>query len=349
MRYLLTAALLLFFVLAVNAQTNKEKSVEFARKGIKLVDLKKFDEGISMFRQGLALDPQNSLFAYEIATAFYLQEKYDSVIATLEAIIDRPDVNDQFYQVLGNAWDMKKQPDKALQIYASGIKRFPLSGILCLESGIVMQARDSMQQAIKFWEKGVNADPALSSNYYYLAKTFAPSGNKVWALLYGEIFMNIERNSKRSEEMSSILYNVYSDLIDDMSDTAVTTRYADSGKTFSTCVVNVLRESLNTVVTANKGLTQTAKIYYLRKTFIDTWFLRSFSADFPNTLFNRHKVLMANGHFEAYTYWMLMKGNDQEFTVWYNQNSEKYKAFVAWFTKNPMKIGKEDFISRERY
>lgn len=209
MRNLLFCFLITVFICPSVAQTNKERSVEFARKGIKLVDQKKYAEGIATLRLGAALDPENPLFNYEIAAAFYLQAQYDSVVTVLEPVLSKPDVNDQFYQVLGNAWDMKKMPEKAMQTYQAGLARFPGSGILYLECGILMLAADSIKKAIGFWESGVKADPGISSNYYYLAKILAASDDKQWALLYGEVFMNIERNSKRSEEMSRLMYETY--------------------------------------------------------------------------------------------------------------------------------------------
>lgn len=66
---------------------------------------------------------------------------------------------------------------------------------------------EDYDRAVSYYEKGVYVEPAYSSNYYRLAQLFLSSKDKFWGLIYGEIFMNLERNSQRTEEMSKWLFN----------------------------------------------------------------------------------------------------------------------------------------------
>ena len=59
--------------------------------------------------------------------------------------------------------------------------------------------------AIKWWEKGIEVDPNYSSNYYNACKYYYFTYDKVWSLIYGEIFVNLESYSKRTPEIKNIL------------------------------------------------------------------------------------------------------------------------------------------------
>jgi hypothetical protein len=49
-------------------------------------------------------------------------------------------------------------------------------------------------------------DPNYSSNYYNACKFYYLTVDKVWSLIYGEIFVNLESYSKRTPEVKKILW-----------------------------------------------------------------------------------------------------------------------------------------------
>ena len=51
----------------------------------------------------------------------------------------------------------------------------------------------------------------------------------------------------------------------------------------------------------------------------------------------RIKILSA-GHFEAYNYWILMKGDENGFEKWHAENKEKWDSFIKWFKDNKIEI-----------
>jgi hypothetical protein len=170
--------------------------------------------------------------------------------------------------------------------------------------------------------------------------------------------MNIERNSKRSEEISKILFDGYNTYLQNIADTAMSSvmhgnSYDSSGKNlikpFNKLFGQTMLESYSIVRSGNESLAGIALLYSVNGDFVKSWFSKQRDKNYPNILFNLHKELIANGHFEAYLHWLFMKGSEKEFALWYNAHVEKYKAFVAWFTKNPMKIGAQNFISGTKY
>ena len=67
----------------------------------------------------------------------------------------------------------------------------------------------------QIWEKGIEIDPNYSGNYYNAAQYYFFTQDKVWGLVYGEIFVNLESYSKRTAEMKDLLLEGYKKLFTD--------------------------------------------------------------------------------------------------------------------------------------
>ena len=55
-------------------------------------------------------------------------------------------------------------------------------------------------------------------------------------------------------------------------------------------------------------------------------------------LFDYQKSVQEAGHLEAYNYWVLMKGDEQESDKWIESNQVKWDEFIKWFGKNKLQI-----------
>ena len=53
--------------------------------------------------------------------------------------------------------------------------------------------------ALNYYEKGIEIDPKFPSNYYRAALLYDYSDHEIWGLIYGELFMDLEPNTKRTE------------------------------------------------------------------------------------------------------------------------------------------------------
>ncbi|MFZ1799296.1 MAG: tetratricopeptide repeat protein, partial [Chitinophagaceae bacterium] len=187
---------LLFIGQISYAQTNKEQAYAKAKEAIKLEDEEgKYDEAIQLLKEAEALDPENINYPYEIAYAYSGKKEYKKASDILEKLLDRKDVNGRIYQALGNAYDFQGKGDKAISTYEKGLKKFPNSGELYLESGNMDLVKKDYNKALNYYEKGIEMDPKFPSNYYWASKIYCSSEDEVWGMIYGEIFMNLERNS----------------------------------------------------------------------------------------------------------------------------------------------------------
>jgi tetratricopeptide (TPR) repeat protein len=353
---------LVFIFLILNTclsqtDSDKKKAHNLGKQAIKLEEKEgKYDEAITLFKQAQQLDPENIDYPYEIAYAFYLKKDYAASIELSNNLLNHKDVKDEVYRLLGTSYDMTGNPEKALEIYNNGLTVFPNSGKLYHEIGILYANIDSAEPAIENWELGIKADPTFASNYYELTKVFCNSTERVWGVLYGELFLNLERNSDRSYEISKLLYDTYKNAITihiekdikmtgQISFTMVF--IADSTQVFQHFAnlfeLTILKSIGNTKKISLKGLNS------IRNSYIATWYKLKSNERFPNILFDWHKYLINKGYFEAYNYWIFNNGNVSEFEKWGKDNYDEFKEFAQWFTANPLQIDKNHYFVRTQY
>jgi len=337
---------------------DKEKAFEYGMEAVKIMDEGKLDEAIKLLRKAEKLDPERIDYPYEIAYAFYSQKKYKKAIKELLKTITHKDVTDQHFQLLGNSYDNINKPDEALKVYKKGLEKFPKSGKLYLEQGIVEYFRENYNEAISYWEKGIEVDPAFASNYYWLGKIFSFTDERIWAVLYGEVFINMERNSQRTIEMSKILFDTYKKSIYVTSDTSGGVNFSkvmqiDPTKEFKIPFQMIygltMTMSLATEIINKEPDISISSINNLRQSFITNWFAQARDKDYPNLLFDFQKLLDEKGYLEAYNYWFLMKGDEVEFLKWHRINEAKFNEFADWFNNNPLIINENNYFSRLKY
>ena len=223
---ILMMLLFLFTTLAASAQDKQQQAAEKCNAAISLMDDGKIDESIVLLKEAQALDPDKALYVYELALAHYLKEDYEEAKSLLKQILKDKDASDRFYQLLGNCYDILGNSKKALDTYDDGLKLFPGSGSLWLEKGNVYWNKKDYAGALSFYEKGIEVQPGFSSNYYRASLIYLNSTEEIWGMIYGELFINLERNSKRTSEMSKLLYETYKREIKITSDTSISVSFS---------------------------------------------------------------------------------------------------------------------------
>ena len=120
-------------------------------------------------------------------------------------------MDDQVFQIAGDAYWAMENAQESENVYRKGIKKLPNSGPLYNELGKVLWTKNDFT-AIKQWEKGIENDPGFAGNYYNASKYYYFTTDKVWSLLYGEIYINIYTKSESSPEIKNILLEGYKKL-----------------------------------------------------------------------------------------------------------------------------------------
>lgn len=339
--------LLTMLTMTAYGQTDKEKAYDLGMKAIKEMEAGNIKESIKLLEESKKLDPDNIDYPYEIAYAHYLDKNYKDAIKILKGLAKHDKVNDRIYQMLGNCYDMEKNPDKAIETYEAGLKLFPNSGILYLERGNMELFKEDYNKALGYYESGIEVQPRFPSNYYWAAKIYMSSTEEVWGLLYGEIFMNLERNSKRTAEISKLLYDTYKSQITFTSDTSMSVSFCQQmtmniteiseDKEMKLPFCMIYEPTLLMSVAFAKSI-DINSLDNIRTGFVENYYKMGHHKTHPNTLFDYQKQIMDKGHFEAYNHWILMKGDEDAFSTWNDGNKEKWDSFVAWFSENPIDI-----------
>ncbi len=363
MRIKALTVLLIFifcFPLTLWAQENdpKKQAYELAKEGLSLVNKGRLDEALRVFEEGYRLDPGNSGFQYEMAVVWYLKKDYQRCISILEKVISDSAANDQYYQLLGNAYDMEGQTSKARKTYAAGIKRFPDSGILFLESGVLEYTHKNTPDAVRFWEAGVVASPGFASNYFWLAKHYASTSEKIWSVLYGEMFIHLERNTERTQEMSELIYGVYTRAIRWNHGDSLTVEFskislvpATQGQqqTFEQIFSDCMFKAADSVIREGSDSLAYDEMCRIRGLFLFFWQRSGFASFYPVVMFDWFGSLPEASYVESFHRWLFLKGNEDAFQSWYYSAPDAYNAFASWYRKHPLKISRDNFFSRSKF
>jgi tetratricopeptide (TPR) repeat protein len=349
-RKIKTIGLLLFITagqIVYGQTTNKEKALAKGQEAIKLMDNGKLDESIKLLEEAQKLDPDRFDYPYELAYAYYSKEDYKGAVKILEKNKTHKDVTDRLFQLLGNCYDVLGKTDKAFEAYDEGLKLFPNSGMIYLEKGNVYWGKKEFGKALPFYEKGIEVDPKFPSNYYRATKIYCGSTEEVWGMIYGEIFMNLERNSKRTAEISKLLYDTYKSEIKFTSDTSMTVSFCQQmtmnvnsisdPKNIKLPFCMIFEPTLLMSITFEKSI-DINSLDKIRTTFIDNYFNNERDKTYPNVLFSYQKKVKDAGHIEAYNHWTLMKGEEDGFDKWQAANKDKWDSFVKWFGVNGLKL-----------
>jgi|TARA_B110000967_G_C18777140_1_gene506191 tetratricopeptide (TPR) repeat protein len=362
MRKIITIILFISFGLNSFGQTSDDKSeaYDIAKEAIKIMDNGEIEKSIGMLKKAQKLDPENYLYPYEIGYAYLLQKDYKNAIKTLKPVLKYKDNNDQCFTLLGNTYDTDKQPEKAIEIYKKGLIKFPKSGRLHYELGNVQEVLKKYDDALTSWENGITVSPSYPSNYHTASIYYCKyTTEKIWGVIYGELFINIERGSEKTTQISKLLFDTYKSSITIKSKT-------EGGVSFSkSSQMTIPKEgeeiklpfSMPYEITMILAITSEldkkelgiASLNNIRTSFINSWYENERNIEYPNILFDWHKKLIDLEYFESYNYWLLMKGNEDEFDNWVGSNKEKFDAFIEWFTKNPLKIDEQNNFKRLQY
>jgi tetratricopeptide (TPR) repeat protein len=300
--------------IAQKADSLHRAAKEFMRKG-------DYPNAIVVLGNALKMQPGDLEMSKDLAFAYYLQKNYSSSVETGKMLVERKDADEQCYQLLGMAYkaiDEKKECDK---LYKQGIKRFPNSGVLYNEYGEMLWVAQN-PDAIRLWEKGIEVEPGYSGNYYNACKYYYLTYDKVWSLIYGEIFVNLESYSRRTPEIKSLLVDAYKKLFMDLkSPKSLNTKNA-----FAAAYMNIMNDQTSVI---SLGITPES-LTILRSKFVLEWFDK-YAARYPFRLFEYHRQLMKEGLFDAYNQWIFgASQNLSAFQTWTTAHSDEYNRFIGF-------------------
>ncbi|MBC7866791.1 MAG: hypothetical protein H7X88_04580 [Gloeobacteraceae cyanobacterium ES-bin-316] len=269
----------------------------------------------------------------DLALSYYFQRDNAKAMETINPLLDREEADDQSFQIAGMIYkqaDVKKDAEK---MYKKGLKKFPESGPLYNELG-ELQWEQKNAEAIKQWEKGIETDPSYSKNYYNASRYYSLTGEKVWSLIYAEIFINMEPLSGKAPEIKQLLLDGYKKLFSDANLLA-------ANKEKTVFIKNYLKSMNAQTGVASAGI-NTETLSMIRTRFVLDWYQDPGALSFR--LFGYQQQLLKEGLFEAYNQWIFGSSqNLSAYQAWVNTHSEEYNAFLNFQKGRIFKINSKEY------
>lgn len=335
---------------------------QFFAEAITIADKEqRYDDAINLLKKAHNLDSRNPAYNYEMAYIRYRQKKYTDAIKIIRPLTRSNKANSEYYRLLGNAYDLIGNQKRAERSYLRGIKRFKhAAGALYTEMGGLAYKKGNNDLAVDWWEKGIEQVPNFASNYYWAAKLYGHSSEKIWGLLYAEIFMNLEPNGSRNKEISQLMHQIYTDALHTPTDsTPANVSFSEKAQLYL-LLNEIENDSLLPFQVAFNLDAQWAMplplrdkklstLYLFRKDWLSRFFSQQHDKFYKNIVFEQQQYINLNQHLEAYTYWLLRDGNPNEFEQWIKNNPYTFKAFVEWFNNNPLQLDANKRFYRRQY
>jgi tetratricopeptide (TPR) repeat protein len=296
-----------------------------------------YANAILVLNRAITLDKSNIEIAKDLGLNYYFAKDYAKALEIYKPILEREDADDQCFQIAGDIYLALENTKECEKIYKKGLKKMPNSGPLYNAYGELLWAQKDYT-AIKQWEKGIETDPGFSRNYYNASKYYFFTFDKVWSILYGEIFLNIEPSGISSPEIKNLLFESYKKLFADID---LRKNYAGSNP-FILAYLQTMNKQSNLAAT---GIT-TETLIMIRTRFILDWF-NDFGNAFPYRLFEYQRQLLQEGIFEAYNQWIFTASqNLPAYQNWITINENEYKEFSRFQKGRIFKIPVGQFYNQ---
>lgn len=290
-----------------------------------------FDNAIIVLTRALQQDKDNLEMQKDLVMSYYLKRDYTKALEGVKSLIDRDDADVTTFQIAGNVYKALEEVKECDKLYKKGLKKFPRSGPLYSEYGELLWAAKDFS-AIKQWEKGIEVDPGYSGNYYNAALYYFYTKDKVWSLIYGEIFVNMESLSERGAAMKEQLMQMYKEKLFAEADLLKGEEKNKSG--FAKAFLDGMNKQSSL---AGKGIT-TEVLTMIRARFIIDWYETN-ASKFPFRLFDYQQQLLREGLFDAYNQWLF--GSSENLAVyenWTKTHAEEYNNFNTFLRSRVFKM-----------
>lgn len=288
-----------------------------------------YSNAILILNRAAQLQPSNIDISKDLGLNYYFAKEYKKALDIYKPLLDREDTDDQCFQVASDIYLALQEPKESEKILKKGLKKFPSSGALYNELGELMWTQKDYD-AIKQWEKGIEMQPGFAKNYYNACKYYYFSTDKVWSILYGEIFINIDPLSSHSPEIKNILLESYKKLFAEAD-------LEKSNKENNSFVEAYLKTMNKQSTLAAYGI-DTESLVMIRIRFILDW-TENYKSKFPFKLFEMQQQLLQEGLFDAYNHWIFTAAqNLPAYQNWTNTHVEEYNAFNRFQKSRIFKI-----------
>ncbi|MBL6964198.1 MAG: tetratricopeptide repeat protein [Bacteroidetes bacterium] len=347
--------LTLFIIANANAQNGKDGAKQLAEKGATKIRFDEFKEGIKLYKKALKKDKGNADYIYNISYGYYRLGKGKKAWKLIDPVLhENPDIKDYhaflsvLYESVGKEYHIKSK-----EIITKG----PSNAKEYAHEAMQLIASDP-NKARLYLDHAIDLEPEKADYYYQAAKLYANTVERIWTLIYGEIFVNLERNTARTIEIKKLMFETWeksltinspNDIKVDVSEEKATygLEKFDSDK----FVVNFAQSYETTLEIGlyrlGDGLS-ISNMYFYYRDFINYWF-RGKELEFPCFIFDWEKTISESDHLEAYIFWLFKDSFPGEYNDWIKIFGKQMAAFENWLENNAMNMTEYNRVNGVKY
>jgi tetratricopeptide (TPR) repeat protein len=296
-----------------------------------------YTNAIMLLNRASVSNPTSLEIQKDLAYAYYLKRDFVKGLEIAKPIVKRNDADVQSFQILGMMYKAIEERKECEKMYKEGLRRFPNSGVLYNEYGEMLWTKQDFANAVKLWERGILSEPSYPGNYYNAAKFYYLSADKIWGILYGEVFINLESYSQRTTEIQTQLIEGYKKLFTDPDISKNQKNLSD----FAKAVLENMKKNAGLV----SGGISVESLNKLRRAFISDWFQKD-AIRFPYRLFEHQQQLIKADMFDAYNQWVFSAANSTQYQQWAANHTEEVNNFTNFQRNRVFKLPKGQYYQK---
>lgn len=301
-----------------------------------------FRQAIASYQQAIALVPDQTILYRDLAQAYLLSGNALRAEKVINPLIDKGQGDAQSYAIAANVQTALREDRKARKFLDEGIAKYPNSGYLYHERGRIAADANDQVTALRMYTAGMKAEPSYHLNYYDAARLYVRTDEPVWAIIYGEIFVNLERPTARSGETRKLLLAAYKRFYA-QPDAAAEPRFGKKRKSdpdkFADAVSSVL---LRLAPVVADGIS-TENLTMLRTRFVIDWQTAGYWDKYPFTPFRMQDDLLRAGHFDAYNQWLFARAeNPAQADAWNKFHPDAVPGYERYYQQHPLLLTASD-------
>jgi tetratricopeptide (TPR) repeat protein len=351
----LQRSLLLAFLLLVatswselRSQTTQPlRADEEAGKALDFMDRNMPEAAIAAWDKALTFMPGYVPYMYEKTVCLVMAKRYPDALALLEPVHRDTSLGERGYQLLGNIHDLLQDTTSSRKAYREGLERFPRSGRLHFEMGQQYYVAFDRNKAHEWWLNGTRVEPTYAKNYYWLARSYSETKDKIWGAFYAEAFLNLERNTIRTKEMSELVFAIWNasmrlgDTIDPInfcSDELLEepSPFGPSKMSFPVAFEFTMGLAGQVLTPKDSVVTRLtiSQLVDLRYRFTRAWSSAGHDTTYRNDILRYNIFLQKEGRLKEYLWWLYSYGDKVEMNRYFRKNEERYDTFLVWFSEH---------------
>jgi len=293
-----------------------------------------YENAILILKKGLEIEPTLFELNKKLSFCYYFTNEYDKAYSLLKKLIKRDSADVQCYEILADIYKIKNKPKESEVLYRVGMVKFPSDGNMYNQLADLLWEQKK-EEAIRYWEMGIKADPNFSKNYYNASNYYFFKQNYIWAIIYGEIFVNLESYTSQTDEIKKQIFESYQ-LLNNIPYDSLYSRYS---KPFEKAYLSCIAGKIN----KEKIALNIPAIIMLRTKCNLNWFDK-YSKQFPFKLMRFHQELLRNGTFEAYNQWLFGMSDSTSHQNWLALHLEEYNNFTNRRKLTLFKLPKSEYL-----